>query len=56
MPLYKCTSCQHEWEGSKTMTICDWCDSPGIILEDETPLDKMIKNSDKLLDELKKIS
>ena len=42
MPLWHCSSCHHEWEGSTESNTCDWCSEPGYILESLTPLEKML--------------
>lgn len=55
MPLFKCTKCHHEWEGVKSSNICDWCGSKGRILEDLTPLEKMIHDKN-FLPTLKKLA
>jgi hypothetical protein len=47
MPYWKCTKCHHEWEGSHN--ICDWCKSEGYILEEETALEKSMKEFDSIL-------
>lgn len=49
MPLYHCTKCQHEWEGTKNMDVCDWCGAPGYILVEATPLELMLKHIDRVL-------
>jgi hypothetical protein len=49
MPYWACTACHHEWEGSKDESQCDWCKANGYILEPETPLEKVIKNLDKIV-------
>ena len=47
MPLLKCSKCQHEWEGQKT-DYCDWCNaSDPYILEEKTPLEKMLDQEPK---------
>ena len=51
-----CNECQHEWEctdedGRK----CDWCGGESYILEDETPLEKMLSINDVLVN-LKKLN
>ena len=47
MPLFHCNKCHHEWEGSKDMSMCTWCGSEfSYILEDQTPLEKMLKSED----------
>lgn len=48
MPLFKCTKCHHEWEGTKSSNVCDWCGSDGRILEDKTPLEKMLQDENFL--------
>lgn len=41
MPLYKCSECHHEWEGSQGN--CSWCKKGvGILLEEKTPLEESI--------------
>jgi hypothetical protein len=42
MPLWKCDSCHHEWEGDRKWGVCDWCGSTGHILDSKTPLEKLI--------------
>jgi hypothetical protein len=42
MPYLKCCKCHHEWEGAKSSK-CDWCGAKGEILEEKTPLEKMLK-------------
>ena len=42
MPLLKCTTCHHEWEG-RAASACDWCGSPGRVLAAETPLEALIR-------------
>ena len=54
MPLWKCNNCHHEWEGSETDNICDWCRSEGHILEKETPLEKSMKEFKPILERLAK--
>jgi len=54
MPYFHCDTCHHEWEGSKKDTKCDWCGSQGYILEDETPLEKAIKELPQILNNLTK--
>ena len=46
MPYFKCSGCHHEWEGSINIhkEKCDWCGAPGKVLEEKTPLEKMIEN------------
>lgn len=47
MPYFGCGKCHHEWEGEGTNpdgdnpSFCDWCGSVGVILEENTPLEKM---------------
>lgn len=56
MPHYHCRKCHHEWEDYKARP-CDWCEADRpIVLEEETPLENMLKNKDALLDTLKKIA
>ena len=43
MPYLKCNKCHHEWEGSKSSK-CDWCGAGGRILEEKTPLEKMVED------------
>lgn len=42
MPYLKCNKCHHEWEGTKASK-CDWCGAGGKILEEKTPLEKMVE-------------
>ena len=42
MPLFKCSKCHHEWEGSTTDKQCDWCGAPGKVLEEKTPLERLL--------------
>lgn len=46
MPYLKCKKCHHEWEGTK-FSKCDWCGTGGKILEEKTPLEKMVKGLTK---------
>ena len=55
MPLLHCENCHHEWETIEEEEICDWCGGGSYILESETPLSKMIKNIDELIEKLKEI-
>jgi hypothetical protein len=51
MPLYHCVKCHHEWEGIKRSglePICDWCGAHGFILEEKTPLEKMLDEMDRV--------
>jgi formate dehydrogenase maturation protein FdhE len=41
MPLFKCSKCHHEWEG--TVNKCDWCGSDGHILQEKTSLEMAIE-------------
>jgi len=51
MPYYKCCSCHHEWEripeNKYVNVLCDWCGSPSYILEEKTPLEKMVDDIEK---------
>jgi hypothetical protein len=44
MPYFKCSKCHHEWEGSINIhkEKCEWCGAPGKVLEEKTPLEKLI--------------
>jgi len=42
VPYWGCTKCHHEWEGGRDDTVCDWCGAPGEVLEEKTPLEKML--------------
>jgi hypothetical protein len=44
MPLYHCNDCHHEWEGADDDCVCNWCGSDGYILEEKTPLEKMLED------------
>ena len=48
MPLLHCTKCHHEWEKSNLEKhfVCDWCHSPGKIIEKETPFERFMKIQD----------
>jgi len=48
MPLFKCTKCHHEWEGIGSSNTCDWCGAKGRVLEEVTPLEKMIHDKNFL--------
>ena len=55
MPYYHCKKCQHEWEDSQSRP-CSWCGcKENYILEEKTPLEKMVENTDELLEKLKEI-
>lgn len=41
MPLLKCSSCHHEWEGSRDST-CDWCNHGSYVLKDKTELEEFL--------------
>jgi Zn finger protein HypA/HybF involved in hydrogenase expression len=43
MPYFKCIECHHEWESADLASNCSWCKSKGYILEESTPLEKLIK-------------
>ncbi|MHC4298772.1 MAG: hypothetical protein ACYS7Y_15940 [Planctomycetota bacterium] len=47
MPHWKCTKCHHEWDGSRDKSMCDWCEAPGRVLEENTPLELMIRDMNK---------
>ena len=47
MPLLHCKKCHHEWEG-KNDSICDWCGAEGYILEEQTDLEKLLHDKQKL--------
>jgi DNA-directed RNA polymerase subunit RPC12/RpoP len=52
MPYYHCSKCQHEFESgdSKNKAKCDWCGARNpIILEESTPLEKMLKDKDSFI-------
>jgi len=53
MPLRHCNECHHEWEVDREE--CDWCGGDSYILDEETPLSKMCKDPNKLIDIMKKI-
>lgn len=46
MPYLKCKKCHHEWEGTKSSK-CSWCAAGGEILEEKTPLEKMVEGLTK---------
>lgn len=53
MPLWKCKSCHHEWEGK--LPTCDWCKSEGYILEEKTALERSFEHADEILKRLREI-
>ena len=67
MPYYHCNKCHHEFEsfpekrGAECVNpSCDWCGGDSYILEDETPLEKMMNHIDeigmeKFMDEVESI-
>jgi hypothetical protein len=54
VPLFHCNKCHHEWEGTKDMNMCTWCGTESYILEEQTPLEKMINSRVywKMIDEM----
>lgn len=49
MPYWKCKSCHHEFEKAvEEVPSCDWCGSTSYILENETPLEKMMNEIEKV--------
>jgi len=51
MPYVICSKCMHEWETTNLKEKCDWCKSPiGKVLEEETPLEKMMMNYEEILE------
>lgn len=59
MPLLHCSNCHHEYEGIDYKEICDWCGSPGYIIDEKTPVEKMCEEIEKTgvhnwLDNIKK--
>lgn len=53
MPYFLCTDCGHEFESVEKVN-CDWCGSTHIdILEEETPLENLIKHKDDFITRLK---
>jgi len=42
MPLWKCSECHHEWEGTNTK--CGWCGNKGYQLQEKTSLENMIED------------
>ena len=55
MPYLKCRKCHHEFEGKEDEQ-CDWCGADTSILEKETPLEKMCKNTDEIIEILQEIN
>lgn len=58
MPYYHCRKCQHEFEYipyKDEEPKCDWCgaDKP-IVLEEQTPLEKMANNWETVLEVISK--
>ena len=54
MPYLGCKECHHELEGAKGEK-CDWCGGDTKVIEEETPLEKLCKDTDKVIDILKRI-
>ncbi len=44
MPLWKCQKCHHEWEASRTGSVCDWCLGIGRVLQTLTPFEKLCRD------------
>lgn len=44
MPLMHCNDCHHEFEAVESTKKCDWCGAEAHILEEETPLESLIKS------------
>lgn len=58
MPLLHCKECHHEWEG-EFHSQCDWCGAESYILEEQTELEKLIHDKDKIkqiIEYVKKLS
>ena len=47
MPHLKCNSCDHEWDDVSPESLCDWCESDGTVLEEETSFEKFAKELTK---------
>lgn len=43
MPLFKCLKCHHEWESVFPKSCCDWCGSPGKIIQEKTSFEEFIE-------------
>lgn len=43
MPLMKCKRCHHEWEGQRE-DVCDWCSGESLVLDETTPLERMLSD------------
>jgi hypothetical protein len=52
MPLLHCKKCHHEWEGKNDST-CDWCGAEGYILEEQTDLEKLLHDKQRLREFMK---
>lgn len=51
MPLLHCVKCHHEWETAVVeglAPICDWCGAHGYVLDEETPLENMCAEIEKV--------
>ena len=52
MPLLHCDSCHHEWEAATAREgedpKCDWCGSKSYVLEETTPLKRMLDHIKKV--------
>ena len=55
MPYVICSQCHHEWETTDLTQKCRWCKSPiGMVLEEETPMEKMMDNYKEILDKIRR--
>lgn len=55
MPYVKCSKCMHEWETTNLKEKCRWCKAPiGNVLEEETPLEKMMMNYEEILEKARR--
>jgi len=55
MPYVTCSKCHHEWETTNLKEKCRWCKAPiGKVLEEETPLEKMMMNYEEILEKARR--
>jgi len=55
MPYVTCSKCHHEWETTNLKEKCSWCKAPiGRVLEEETPLEKMMMNYEEILEKARR--
>ena len=55
MPYLGCTKCHHEFEGDKDRK-CNWCGADTTVLEEQTPLEKLCSDPNKIIKILQEIN